>query len=216
MGKRVKRDDLLDYAYFVLYDNWPKINKKLGLDIEAFLAPTIKFIKGTSEYSSVTPDFININYITALDAYKKKNVLMQGLEVKCEDLLKDDVIHECVHYIQNEFYNLDDDDCNYATEGLASLVTVEIHLINEDYKIAAASIADYFIETKRKYKDYFGLPKEYNKHIEKIIKDGTYKPVNRDLAYAKGFMHICDYLGRPSKNYLHILIEPFKNSEVEY
>lgn len=214
MAKRSKKGDFLDYAYFVLYDNWPKVSKKLGIDKDAISTPNIKLVKGDSEYSDSDPELISINYQTTLNAYKKKNKVIQGLEIKCEDILKDDIIHECVHYIQDEFYNIHSPQYSYATEGLASLVTVEIQLEDENYEVAATAIAEYFIEMKRRYKDYFGLPEKYNKHIEEVIKCGIYMPTKRDLDYAKGFMHICENTGLFS-NYLHLLIEPFENSDVD-
>lgn len=214
MGKKVKRADLLEYAYYVLHENWPKVNKKLGLDVDAFQMPTIKFTKEDSEFNSGNAEFISINYKTALQGYKKKRIFLQNLEIKCEKVFEEDIVHECIHYIQNEFYDLDLDCYDYVTEGLASLVTVEVQLDNNYYELASTSIADHFIESKRNYKDYFNLPEKYNKHIEDIIKDEFYKPVTRNQSYSKGFMHICADIGR-SDNYLHILINPFKNSDVD-
>lgn len=214
MGKRSKKGELLDYAYFVLYENWPKVSKKLGIDQDALTKPTILFTSKVSEFDSSKPEFIKLEYKTVLDAYKKKADKILGLEVKCEELLKDDMIHECVHYVQDGFYDMNDPEYAYVIEGLASLVTIDIQLADKEYEIATASIAEFFIETKKEYKDYFGLPKKYNAYIEKILKEGKHKPLDRPIDYAKGIFYICEDLKR-CDNYLHILIDPFKNSDVD-
>lgn len=214
MAKRPKKGELLEYAYFILYDNWPKICKKLGIDKDALTKPTIDFTSRVSEYDSSKPEFIKLEYKIVLDAYKKKVDNTLGLKVKCEELLKEDIIHECVHYVQDGFYDIEHLDYTYAREGLAALVAIDIQLNDKEYNIATSSIAEFFIETKKRYKDYFGLPKKYNEHIKKILKKGKHKPLNRSLDYAKGIFYICEDLKR-CDNYLHMLIEPFKNSDVD-
>lgn len=212
MGKRAKKEELLSYAYEFLDANWASVTKKLGLLEDAFDKPVIELTKKDSEFKE--PEYLKINYNTVLKAYQGKEKALQGLKLKWKDFLKDDVMHECVHYLQSQFYDICADRYDYVTEGLAALLTVEIHLDNKNYEFAAAAIADYFIESGKEYKDYFGLPKKYNKHIKKVIRKGTYKPVKRIPYYHKGFMHICKNYGR-ADHYIDLLVSPFENSDID-
>lgn len=204
------KKSVLNHSYSILFENWSDITRKLGVE-EEFEKPSIEAAREVSEYED---GVIMLFLPLLLTAYKGKRIEVYGLEIKCNDLLERDTIHECVHHIQNEFYDIDNDDYSCITEGLAELVSIELLLEKEKYNLAAADIAEYFMETEKSYKDYFGLPKECNKHIERIIKDESYKPPERGLNYAKGFLHICEnYRGK--KSYLNLLHRPFKNSEVD-
>lgn len=204
------KKSIRDYSYSVLFENWPDVTRKLGIK-EEFEKPFIEAAREVSEYED---GIIMLSLPLLVTAYKGKKIKVYGLEIECKDALERDTIHECVHHVQNNFYNIDLDHYSCATEGLAELVSIELLLEKGKYNLAAADIAEYFMETKKSYKDYFGLPKEYNKHIERVIKDESYKPPERDLYYAKGFLHICEnYRGR--KSYLSLLHKPFKNYEVD-
>jgi len=214
MGKKPKRSDFLGYAYPFLDLNWPIITKKLGLRTDTFEKPIIRLTTKDSKFEA--PVTLKINYDTVLKAYHGKEGSIQGLKIKHEDMLKDDIIHECIHYLQDQFYDVFKDCYSYITEGLASLIPIEIHLKNKDYGIAVTSIADYFIETGEEYRDYFGLSKEHNQHIEKVIKEGIYKPIKREPCYSKGFMFICKTFktNKQPNHYIELLIDPLENDDL--
>ncbi len=212
MAKQPTKKELLMHAYNILHKNWPKITKKLGLREDSFLKPDIKFTSKCPEYDE---GLLKISYPNTLKSCKDKKSKKNGLEIKYKDILEDEIIHECIHYIQDQFYDVEDTNYSYASEGLASLVSIQILLENKSYNLPTTEITDYFIEAKKEYKNYFHLPKKYDKHIEDIIKEGSYKPPKRDLTYAKGLTHICENY-KKMKNYLDLLIQPFENSEIEY
>lgn len=211
MAKRSEKEDFLFYAYDIMYKNWPGITRKLGLRKDAFPKPDVKLIK--KNYSECDGDIIKLNYQDMLNSYKHDKMVIQGLKVDCEDIFKDDVIHESVHYIQNKFYDIEDNRYSCAAEGLACMVSIELLLEERSYNFVATEIAYHFAKTKKEYKDYFGLPKEYNKHIEDFIKKDYHKRSKKESPYAKGFTFICETYGR-CDNYLELLINPFEDSEV--
>lgn len=212
MAKNLKEGDFLFYSYDILCKSWPGITKKLGLHEDAFPKPEVKLIKRT--YSECDGDTIKLSYYDMLGSYAHEKVVRQGLEVKCEDIFKDDIIHESVHYLQDKFYNIGDSHYGYTTEGLACMVGIDLLMEEKAYNFIATEIAYYFAKTRKEYKDYFGLPKEYNKHIEDFIKKDYYKRSKKKSPYAKGFTFICETYGR-CDNYLELLIDPFYDAEVD-
>ena len=210
MAKNLKKDDLLFYSYMTLDETWPDTTRKLGLHVNAISKPEIKLAK-KSEYDT---DIIKLNHSTVSKALDGKNFHFRNFEVKYEDFLEDTIIHESVHHIQDTFYNLWSKEYNCMSEGLADIVSLDIMLEKKKYSLIAWEVVDYFIEMKKKYKDYFGLPHEYNKAIKEVIEKKDYEPQKRALCYARGFFHICEKYGRMD-NYLELLIDPFKNSEIE-
>lgn len=214
MGKKLKKEELLLYSYSIFYNSWPHTTKKLGLLEDSLSQPDIDFIKKISEYDSNLGGILKIDYSVVSKAFNNKILDFKGLEIKYEDCLEYTIIHESVHHIQNFFYDIECGEYNCITEGLADLVSLEIMLEKKKYDLIAWEVVDYFIEMKKKYKDYLGLPEKYNKCIEDIIKGGSYKPDKRDIYYAKGFLYICEKHGKMN-NYLELLINPFKDSEMD-
>ncbi len=210
MAKNPNKDDLLFYSYIMLDSSWPDTTKKLGLRKDAIDKPCIELAK-TNEYES---DIIRVEYSTVLKAYKDKNFYFEDFEVKYEDFLEDVIIHESVHHIEDTFYDLGDKEYNCVSEGLADIVSLDIMLEKEKYALIAWEVVDYFIEMKKEYKDYLGLPEIYNDVIRKAIEKKGRNYKKRDLSYAKGFFHICKNYGKMD-NYLDLLIEPFKDSEID-
>jgi hypothetical protein len=208
MAHSLKKEDLLFYSYIILDESWPRTTKKLGLHEDAIHKPEIKLAK-KNEYES---GIIRLNHSTISKACYGKSFHFEGLEVKYEDFLEDTIIHESVHHIEDTFYDLGDDEYDCVSEGLADIVSLEIMLKKEKYNLVAWEVMDYFLEMKKEYKDYLGLPKIHNSLIEKVIEKGDYKIGKRSLSYAKGFFHICENYGKVN-NYLGLLIEPFKDSE---
>lgn len=210
--KHPKREDLLKHTYKMLYTYWPEIMKKLGLYIDAFAIPKIKFCKGNSHVDPEFVDMINLNYNLVLKSYKNHYKEFQGLKVPYRSLCLEDIIHESVHYIQTNFYDISKDEPNCSTEGVATIVAFDILLKDGQYNNPVTKIADMFYKVKKEYNDCFKLPSKYNKHIEEVLQDKSYKPKSFK-EYAAGFVYICKYYLPTKGNFLELLIEPFSKEE---
>lgn len=210
--KQPKRKDILKHTIIELDTYWSQIMKKLGLDVDAFEYPIINFCKKTPHTKSEFEDIIYLNWNVSLKSYKNCYEEFQGMQTSYESLCLESIIHETVHYIQNKFYDIYQNEFVCSTEGLATIISLNLLSESGKYEIPATQIADMFHKMNKEYDNYFKLPEKYNQHIDKILQDKNYKP-QIAKEYAAGFVFICEYFNPVKGNFLELLINPFSDEE---
>jgi len=209
--KNPRREHLEGYVNELLFEYWPATMKKLGLDIEAYDYPQIQFCKGDSHFDPHKDNSICLNYKIVRKAYHEKDFELQGMKIDYEEMLLEDIVHETVHYVQENFYSVHESGYNCTIEGMATAISLKVLIDGKKYKIPAAKIADMHKKVGAKYKKCFDIPKKYEKHIRKIIKSDM-KPKSLK-EYAAGFIYICKYYPTSNEHLLELLITPFEDEE---
>ncbi len=197
---------LLKYvkSHFNFY--WPELLKLFKLGNE-FKKPEI-FLDKKYNVSYFLDDKIAINFKLALDAYGGKKFKKYKFLFPYEICLKDDIIHETVHYLHSHYYPVDKKEYDPYPESLALLATYEIMLRHKDSRLyAICLIADCLKKSNKTIKlidGVFRLKKSEKEFLKKILQK-KYNPKGISKEHVEGFILGCK-LKKKLKNYHDYII----------
>lgn len=189
---------LIGFSYTLLDYYWPSILEKCRLNEEKFEPPAIKLTKKISHF--IGEDTIRINIEIAKNAYIGGVGYANCLKYPALSALKDDVIHEAVHYLQNFFYEVNEKDYDPYSEGVAICLTHELMLEEKENRpLIISHIAGSLYSTNTPLEDiineHLGLREKEKALIKKMIKTGEvpehYKEKNSlHKEHAEGFVKV--------------------------
>lgn len=178
--KADKKDDetdgLLNFSNKILDRYWPLILKKCKLSLKKFDKPEIELTEEQSYF--IEEDIIHISIGHVLNAYEEVESFNEHLGGDYKTIVKDDIIHEAVHYLHSFFYDVAEKDYDPYSEGIAMCLTNEILLKEKESRpFVLSHIAGSLYLTGAKLEDilneYLDLTKEEKLLIKKMIAKGN-------------------------------------------